>query len=60
MGIYSCVIFLLEIAIFFYLAITGTRPLFMRKYFFIIYMQSKKSEIQICSNKHETGHVFLG
>ena len=43
---------------FLYLAIPGTRPLFMRKQNALFYLYATtKSEIQICSNKHETGLV---
>ena len=47
---------------FVYLAITGTRPFFYEKVKLVwfIYVQPQKSETQICSNKHETGLVFLG
>ena len=38
-----------------YLAIPGTRPLCMKKHnLFVIINATSKSEIQICSNKHET------
>ena len=41
------------------LAIPGTRPLCMKKQnlFVFIICNRKKSEIQICSNKYETGLV---
>ena len=43
-----------------YLAIPGTRPLCMKKQnvFVLIYTKPQKNEIQICSNKHETGLVY--
>ena len=41
-----------------YLAIPGTRPLCMKKQnMFVLSNASAKSEIQICSNEHETGLV---
>ena len=43
---------------FVYLAIPGTRPLFMRKQnVFVLFICNRKSEIRVCSNKHETGLV---
>ena len=40
----------------FYLIIPGTRPLLMRKLNVFVYLYLiAKSEIDICSNKHETG-----
>ena len=45
---------------FVYLAIPGTPPLLIRKQKCLIYLYATaKSEIHICSNKHETGLVFL-
>ena len=41
-----------------FLAIPGTRPLCMKKQNWFVYLNATaKSEIQICSNKHETGLV---
>ena len=41
-----------------YLAIPGTRPLYIKKQnVFVLLYATAKSEIQICSNKHETGLV---
>ena len=40
------------------LAIPGTRPLCMKKQNVFYLYATAKSEIQICSNKHETGLVF--
>ena len=40
-----------------YLAIPGTRPLCTKKQNLFIYATAK-SEIQICSNKFETGLVY--
>ena len=37
-----------------YLAIPGTRPLCMKKQHLFNLYATAKSEIQICSNKHET------
>ena len=38
------------------LAIPGTRPLCMQKQnMFVLFICNRKSEIQICLNKHETG-----
>ena len=43
-----------------YMAIPGTRQLCMkRQNLFALFICSRKSEIQICSNKHETGLVLL-
>ena len=43
-----------------YLAIPKTRPLCMKKQMGLFYLYATtKSEIQICSNKHETGLVDL-
>ena len=44
-----------------YLAILETRPLCMKKQnlFVLFICNRKKSEIQICSNKHETGLVNI-
>ena len=42
-----------------YLAIPGTRLLCMeKKNVFVLFICNRKSEIQICSNKHETGLVI--
>ena len=42
-----------------YLAIPGTRPLCMEKQIvFVLFIWNRKNEIQICSNKHETGLVL--
>ena len=43
-----------------YLAIPGTRPLSMKKQNLFYLYANAKSEIQICSNKHETGLIFAG
>ena len=46
---------------FVYLVVPGTRPLFKRKQkvcFFYLYAAAK-SEIHICSNKHEIGIVLF-
>ena len=41
-----------------YLAIPGTRPLCMKNQnLFVLFICNLKREIQICSNKHETGLV---
>ena len=43
-----------------YLAIPGTRPLYMKKQnLFVLFICNRKIEIQICSNKHETGLVYI-
>ena len=44
---------------FVYLAIPGTRPLFMRKQDVFVLYATAKSEIHLCSNKHETGLVYI-
>ena len=42
-----------------YLAIPETRPLCMKKQNCLFHLYATaKSEIQICSNKHETGLVY--
>ena len=42
-----------------YFAIHGTRPSCMKKQnYFVFLYATAKSEIQICSNKHETGLVY--
>ena len=42
-----------------YLAIPGTHPSCMKNHnWFVLFICNRKSEIQICSNKHETGLVF--
>ena len=41
-----------------YLAIPGTRPLFIRRQnLFVLNIPNAKIEIRICSNKHEAGLV---
>ena len=42
-----------------YFAITGTCPLCMKKQnVFVLFICNRKSEIHICSNKHETGLIY--
>ena len=42
-----------------YLVLPGTRPLCTkRQFFFVLFICNRKNEIQICSNKHETGLVL--
>ena len=43
-----------------YYEIPGTRPLCMKKQIlFVLFICNRKNEIQICSNKHETGLEIL-
>ena len=59
-GVYFCYSYALNWH-FVYLAIPETHPLFMKKTKFdcFIHMQPQKSEIHICSNKHEAGLLLL-
>ena len=44
---------------FVYLTIPGTRPLsVINQNVFVLFICNRKSEILICSNKHETGLVY--